>query len=260
LDYEDIGGEEKEMRYALIVSLLSLATIEEWSVVSGIGTISNNGQYAAGPQPTGTYSVTIQVTNSCNGTDTYSFDVIATNDDPHFTNCLYNFGPLDWFVVPVGYSFSYPIQYEDDDTCDDVTVQLQSVEYYGDTPFLGTVSLNDNVVLVSSTEDDDNIQIRVVLLLDDGHGGSDTCELGYDINGFNCGDVNHLVPVDIDDVVFLIYYVFASGYPPEPYHIGDVNCSGGVDIDDVVHLVTYVFGGGNAPCDTDGDDVSDCYR
>jgi len=30
---------------------------------------------------------------------------------------------------------------------------------------------------------------------------------------------------------------------------GDVNCSDRVDIDDVVYLVNYIFGGGPAPCD-----------
>ena len=30
---------------------------------------------------------------------------------------------------------------------------------------------------------------------------------------------------------------------------GDPDCSGNVDIDDVVYLITYIFGGGPAPCD-----------
>lgn len=39
---------------------------------------------------------------------------------------------------------------------------------------------------------------------------------------------------------------------------GDADCSGGVDIDDVVYLIAYIFSGGPAPCDTDGDGVPDC--
>ena len=40
--------------------------------------------------------------------------------------------------------------------------------------------------------------------------------------------------------------------------IGDCNCSGGIDIDDVVYLVVYIFQGGNPPGDPDGDGIPDC--
>jgi hypothetical protein len=39
---------------------------------------------------------------------------------------------------------------------------------------------------------------------------------------------------------------------------GDSDCSGDVDIDDVVYLIAYIFSGGPAPCDIDGDGVPDC--
>ena|GEM_PF-3870050 len=75
---------------------------------------------------------------------------------------------------------------------------------------------------------------------------------------FLCGDANGSGDVDIDDVVYLIAYIFAGGPEPLPYENGDADCSGGIDIDDVVYLIAYIFSGGNAPCDTDGDEVPDC--
>jgi len=72
---------------------------------------------------------------------------------------------------------------------------------------------------------------------------SDVCE-------YPRGDANASGGVDIDDVVYLIGYIFDSG--PEPVCdkvSGDVNCSGGVDIDDVVYLIGYIFSEGPAPCD-----------
>jgi hypothetical protein len=59
--------------------------------------------------------------------------------------------------------------------------------------------------------------------------------------------------IDIDDVVYLIAYIFSGGPPPTPYPSasGDANCSCGapaVDIDDVVYLIAYIFSGGPAPC------------
>jgi hypothetical protein len=73
-----------------------------------------------------------------------------------------------------------------------------------------------------------------------------------------CGDADASGGVDIDDVVYLISYIFSSGLEPVPYESGDADCSGGVDIDDVVFLIAYIFSGGYAPCDTDGDGVPDC--
>jgi len=64
-----------------------------------------------------------------------------------------------------------------------------------------------------------------------------------------CGDCDTSENVDIDDVVYIIEYIFANGPAPEPIESGDVNCVGGVDIDDVVYLIAYIFGGGQSPCD-----------
>jgi hypothetical protein len=75
---------------------------------------------------------------------------------------------------------------------------------------------------------------------------------------YYCGDADGSEDVDIDDVVYVIQYIFASGPPPEPLEAGNADCSGGVDIDDVVYLINYVFSGGSAPCDPDGDGVPDC--
>jgi len=86
--------------------------------------------------------------------------------------------------------------------------------------------------------------------------------IAYDLNGdstcsnqvlsfrtVTLGDADGSGGVDIDDIVYLINYIFSSGLPPQPMFIGDANCSGEVDIDDVVYLIAYVFSGGPEPCD-----------
>ena len=78
------------------------------------------------------------------------------------------------------------------------------------------------------------------------------------VNARVIGDADGSGGVDIDDVVFLINYIFASGPAPDPVEVGDADCSGGVDIDDVVWLISYIFSGGNAPGDIDGDGIPDC--
>jgi hypothetical protein len=65
------------------------------------------------------------------------------------------------------------------------------------------------------------------------------------------GDADESGFVDIDDVVYLIAYIFSGGPAPTPDPCcGDANGSGGpapVDIDDVVYLIAYIFSGGPAP-------------
>jgi hypothetical protein len=75
---------------------------------------------------------------------------------------------------------------------------------------------------------------------------------------YECGDADGSGAVDIDDVVYLINYIFAGGPPPNPLAAGDADCSGGVDIDDAVYIITYIFAGGPPPCDLDGDGIPDC--
>jgi hypothetical protein len=72
------------------------------------------------------------------------------------------------------------------------------------------------------------------------------------------GDADGSGAVDIDDAVYLISYIFASGPPPDPIETGDADCSGDVDIDDVVYVISYIFAGGPPPGDPDDDGVPDC--
>lgn len=76
------------------------------------------------------------------------------------------------------------------------------------------------------------------------------------VNGFrildvpsSCGDVDGSGLVDIDDIVYLISYIFGGGPPPVPLESGDVDCTFAIDVDDVVYLIQYVFAGGYSPCD-----------
>jgi len=77
-------------------------------------------------------------------------------------------------------------------------------------------------------------------------------------SSYVCGDADGSGAVDIDDVVYLIAYIFSGGPAPDPLASGDADCAGGIDIDDVVYLISYIFTGGSAPCDPDGDEVPDC--
>ncbi|MFH1894188.1 MAG: hypothetical protein ABIK83_16075 [Candidatus Zixiibacteriota bacterium] len=60
-----------------------------------------------------------------------------------------------------------------------------------------------------------------------------------------CGDADGSGGVDIDDVVFLIEYIFMQGQEPSPiYCEGEADGSGAIDIDDIVYLLAYMTCGG----------------
>jgi len=62
------------------------------------------------------------------------------------------------------------------------------------------------------------------------------------------GDPDNSGGIDIDDVVYLINYIFAGGPAPVPdWCTGDANCTGAIDIDDVVYLIAFIFSGGPHP-------------
>ena len=70
---------------------------------------------------------------------------------------------------------------------------------------------------------------------------------------YTCGDANADGEVDIEDVIYLINYLFINGPPPECEPItacGDVNNDGQVNIADVVYLINYFFMGGPPPCNS----------
>ncbi|MFH1893696.1 MAG: hypothetical protein ABIK83_13560 [Candidatus Zixiibacteriota bacterium] len=55
------------------------------------------------------------------------------------------------------------------------------------------------------------------------------------------GDANNSGEVDIDDVVFLVDYIFSDGSPPEVWNAADPSGDGLLDIDDVISVVGWVF-------------------
>ncbi len=107
------------------------------------------------------------------------------------------------------------------------------------------------------TLDQEGVYENVMFAADDGEAVSEEF-IRITVGMYQCGDADATGAIDIDDIVYLIAYVFQGGAEPVPAESGDVNCSSASDIDDIVYLIGYVFQGGPMPCDPDGDGVPDC--
>jgi len=93
----------------------------------------------------------------------------------------------------------------------------------------------------------------VTFIVNDGTGRADTGEVSIEVLPFitppagQDGDVDGDGDVDLEDVVYLINFIFNNGPPPNPLAAGDINGDCFVTIADVVYLNNYIFKSGPAP-------------
>ncbi len=73
-------------------------------------------------------------------------------------------------------------------------------------------------------------------------------EIQNDSYFYQCGDANRDGIVTVNDVVYLINYLFRNGPPPDPLEAGDANCDGSANSGDIVCLLNYLFQNGLPPC------------
>jgi hypothetical protein len=89
------------------------------------------------------------------------------------------------------------------------------------------------------------------LLCTDSDSPSNTHERGFIMSVIQpppmCGDCDGSGEIDLDDVVYIVNFIFNGGSPPDPMEVGDVDATDAVDIDDAVYLINYLFTGGPAP-------------
>ncbi len=229
-------------------SLGQPVAIISWDVISGPGTIDDVGYYTIDSQLPGVYDVTIEVLSVCCGLDEYTFQVEFTNDAPSFAGC-----PIEKTAL-INSQTVFQLNATDADQCDQLEFSLMddggqsgvSVSPGGTFTWDPTPATTGTYSFATGVSDGaaaDECTVNVTLV---------------DGSTVECGDVDASGAVDIDDIVYLIAYVFQGGPEPLILSTGNVNCAGGADIDDVVYLINYVFSSGLAPCDPGGDGIPDC--
>jgi len=89
---------------------------------------------------------------------------------------------------------------------------------------------------------------QVVFTATDNPGGAaDTIITHYHVNSFARGDVDGNTKYTMNDIVFLISYLFRGGAAPTPIEAGDVDQSGAINVSDIAYLVNYLYNSGPRP-------------
>lgn len=227
---------------------------------TGDGSFGSGVEYAAGDSPTGVIADDFDADGD--------MDLAVSNSTTNGMSVLINDGD-GTFAAPVSYPIPFAESpsticggdFDGDGDIDIVTQNMSSLNF--------TVLLNDGDG--TFTYDFDypyGLQSLGICTADlDGDLDLDIAAANFTVDRatvlynsvyYVCGDADQSYAVDIDDVVYLIAYIFSGGPAPDPIESGDADCSGSIDIDDVVYLISYIFSGGPAPCDPDGDLQRDC--
>ena len=78
-------------------------------------------------------------------------------------------------------------------------------------------------------------------------GVADTIYNYYWVIPFLRGDSDSDNFYTLNDIVYLVNYLFKEGPAPNPIEIGDVDNSGAVNVADIAYLVNYIYHDGPAP-------------
>ncbi|MCX6829303.1 MAG: M12 family metallo-peptidase [candidate division Zixibacteria bacterium] len=118
----------------------------------------------------------------------------------------------------------------------------------------GVLNANDNCPFTSNSNQADVDGDLVGDLCDNCPTVSNPDQADSDHDGIGdacpylCGDVNNSGVVNIQDITYLISYLYKGGPAPVPvWKVGDVNNSGIVNIQDITYLISYLYKGGPAP-------------
>jgi hypothetical protein len=73
------------------------------------------------------------------------------------------------------------------------------------------------------------------------------CCMTVELQPFMRGDANGNGEVHIEDIIYLINYLFIGGSAPPTVRAGDANCDSVVDVADAIYLINYLFLDGSPP-------------
>jgi hypothetical protein len=154
-------------------------------------------------------------------------------------------------LVYAGLTANFSVTATDRDTLDTLTITKTGV---GEFPCPPRTSPNV-CYFWWATENADtlNSPYQVIFVVDDGRDSTDTGIVWITVRPYVIppsgieGDVNGDSVVNVEDVVFLINYLFMFGPAPNPPVAGDINGDCFIGISDVIWLINYFYLDGPPP-------------
>jgi hypothetical protein len=195
-------------------------------------------------QPGGT--MTLIAEDCYGGTASCAFTVSLVNDPPFLSL------PSSWIAL-AGYTLLLQVPAATDPNADSVgAVEFDALWYEPD-------SLQPPTNAPSYDAGDPGLFTWVPEEADTGtwicsFSATDVCGAAYahqisiQVGMLFCGDCTGEGYLNVDDVVYLMGYLFRQGPAPDPLCRGDANCDGTPDAADMVYMINYFFRYGPAPC------------
>jgi len=178
-------------------------------------------------------------------TDWCDFDIVLPNSSP-----VLNL-PDSWLAL-CGYTMVLQVSGEDPDSDSLVTIELDAFWFESDSlqPPTNSPSYdggNPGLFTWVPEEADTGTWICSFSGVDS-WGCPGTHQMSIQVGMLFCGDCTGEGYLNVDDVVYLMGYLFRQGPAPDPLCRGDANCDGTPDAADMVYMINYFFRYGPAPC------------
>ncbi|MEA2030535.1 MAG: Ig-like domain-containing protein, partial [candidate division Zixibacteria bacterium] len=139
-----------------------------------------------------------------------------------------------------------------------ITTDLEAVDPDGDSltfdasdTLTGASMINDGGGSARYVYDPDIGDVgtvtQVMFFTSDSIGLADTVMTYYSVETSKRGDADANSTYNINDIVYLINYLFRGGDEPYPIESGDADMDGGINVSDVVYLVNFLYNAGPRP-------------
>jgi hypothetical protein len=203
-----------------------------------------SGQFQFRPDflQSGAYAVRFIATDDRNGVDTAIVQITvldAGNQPPSFLG-----GLPDTLAVPTGHAYQILVRPSDPEH-DSITVEVTPM-----LPGASWLSQTDGSWLYTFTADPSEIGsvYKLTFVVTDYPGmATDTLVVCPRIVAFLRGDVDSDNVYSVNDIAYLVEFLYREGLPPDVMESADVDNSGTVTISDVSFLVYYLFRNGPPP-------------
>jgi len=162
----------------------------------------------------------------------------AGNQAPYFTSVL-----PDTIVAYVGTQ---------------LTTNLEAIDPEGDAlvfdatdTLIGATLINDGGGNARYVYDPDIADLwtttEVRFITTDPLGLADTIITSYYVVSTKRGDADTSGSYNINDIVYLVNYLFRGGPDPYPTESGDADMNGSIEVADIVYMVNFLYNGGPRP-------------